>query len=323
MIEPLKEKIIKEKYRITKEEALALFDQPLEKLAKAANEVRIACAPKTTSVCSIISAKQGKCSENCRYCAQSAHWQTGCTCHPMIKPEEAIPQCKKAMENQVSRLSLVTSGRGLKGEDFNQALECFREIRKATEGKLLLCASHGILSYEQMVQLKEAGVVRYHHNIETSKNHYKNICTTHTFEERIETIKNAKKAGLEICSGGIIGMGETIKDRIDFAFDIRDLEVQSVPVNILNPIPGTPLENLEPLSKEEVLKTIAVFRFIMPSQFIRCAAGRKSLGKNGRDAFLSGANALISGDFLTVEGSTNTEDIRMLEELGLEIDKVQ
>lgn len=321
MIETLKKKIIEEKYSITKEEAIALFDQPLEELAKAANEIRIACAPKSTSVCSIISAKQGKCSENCKYCAQSAHWETGCSCHAMISPEDAVPQCRKAIENRVSRLSLVTSGRGLKGNEFNQALECFREIKKATDGKLLLCASHGILSYDQMLQLKEAGVVRYHHNIETSRNHYAKICTTHTFEDRIETIKNAKKAGLEICCGGIIGMGESLEDRIDFAFTIKELDVQSVPVNILNPIPGTPLENLSPLSKEEILKSIAIFRFIMPSQFIRCAAGRKALGKNGRDAFLSGANALISGDFLTVEGSTNTEDIEMLEELGLKIEE--
>ena len=321
MIDKIKEKIIKENYRITKEDALALFDQPLEELAKAANEIRLACAPKTTSVCSIISARQGKCGENCRYCAQSAHWKTSCTSHPMIKPEDAIPQCKKAIENKVSRLSLVTSGVGLKGQEFDQALECYKEILKTTDGKLLLCASHGIISYEQMVQLKEAGVVRYHHNVETSRNYFSKICTTHTYEDRIETIRNAKKAGLEICSGGIIGMGETIEDRIDLAMTICDLEVQSVPVNILNPIPGTPLENIEKISKEEALKTIAVFRFIMPSQFIRCAAGRKSLGQNGRDAFLSGANALISGDFLTVEGSTNKEDLEMLEELGLGIEE--
>ena len=292
MIDKIKEKIIKENYRITKEDALALFDQPLEELAKAANEIRLACAPKTTSVCSIISARQGKCGENCKYCAQSAHWKTSCTSHSMIKPENAIPQCKKAIENKVSRLSLVTSGVGLKGQEFDQALECYKEILKTTDGKLLLCASHGIISYEQMVQLKEAGVVRYHHNVETSRNYFSKICTTHTYE-----------------------------DRIDLAMTIRDLEVQSVPVNILNPIPGTPLENIEKISKEEALKTIAVFRFIMPSQFIRCAAGRKSLGQNGRDAFLSGANALISGDFLTVEGSTNKEDLEMLEELGLEIEE--
>lgn len=321
MINAIKNIIINENYKVTKEECLLLFKEPLEQLAAAANEIRITCAPKSTSVCSIISARQGKCGEDCKYCAQSSWWKTGCTCHPMIQAEDAIAQCKKAIANKVSRLSLVTSGVGLKGKEFDQALECYREIIKATEGKLLLCASHGIISYEQMVQLKEAGVVRYHHNIETSRNYFPKICSTHTYDQRIETIRNAKKAGLEICSGGIIGMGETIEDRIDFAMTIRDLEVQSVPVNILNPIKGTPFETLEPLSQEEILKTIAVFRFIMPAQFIRCAAGRKKLGKNGRAAFLSGANALISGDFLTVEGSSNQEDLEMLEELGLEIEQ--
>lgn len=184
---------------------------------------------------------------------------------------------------------------------------------------MAVCASFGIIQSRQLEQLKAAGVSRYHHNLETGKNFYKNICTTHTYEERINTIKAAKKAGLEICCGGIIGMGESKEDRLDLALAIRKLDVQSVPINILTPIPGTPLENTKPISKDEILRTIAIFRFIMPSQTIRCAAGRKKLGNNGEDAFLSGANALISGDFLTTPGSTNKEDIEMLQNLGYTI----
>ena len=196
-------------------------------------------------------------------------------------------------------------------------MECYKKINEKFCGKIDLCASLGILSKEQLKLLKENGVTRYHHNIETSRNYFPFICTTHTYDERIKTIMAAKEIGLEICSGGIIGMGESYEDRIDFAFEIKNLKVQSVPVNILMPIKGTPFENLQVLSNEEILRTFAVFRFIMPSQVIRCAAGRKNLGNNGEKAFLSGANALISGDFLTTSGSTSEEDINMLKKLGL------
>lgn len=319
-IDEIERKIIEEHYEISRQEALALFDFPLEKLSAAADRIRKSCAPKTTSVCSIISAKQGSCGENCKFCAQSAHWKTSCTSHCMVNAEKVLEYCNRAIENKVSRLSLVTSGGALSPKDFDKAVECYKQVIPKLNGKLLMCASHGMLEYDDMIRLKQSGVVRYHHNLETSKNYFDKICTSHSYDDRINTILAAKKAGLEICCGGIIGMGESIEDRIDLAMAIRELDVQSVPVNVLNPIPGTPFENLTVLTKEEILKTIAVFRFIMPSQFIRCAAGRKSLGKNGEDAFLSGANALISGDFLTVEGSSNREDIEMLEHLGLEVE---
>lgn len=319
-ISKLENKICTEKYEITKDEALMLYESSAtEELCKAANRIRQACCSGKSTICSIINAKQGGCSENCRYCAQSVHWKTPCSVQNMITPEKAAQLSLRALENNVTRIALVTAGRGLQGKDFETALSCYKEILKSSSNKMAVCASFGIIQSRQLEQLKAAGVSRYHHNLETGKNFYKNICTTHTYEERINTIKAAKKAGLEICCGGIIGMGESKEDRLDLALAIRKLDVQSVPINILTPIPGTPLENTKPISKDEILRTIAIFRFIMPSQTIRCAAGRKKLGNNGEDAFLSGANALISGDFLTTPGSTNKEDIEMLQNLGYTI----
>lgn len=320
LVDELSEKIISENYLITKEEALALYAyEDSEKLFAAADSIRKNCAGNKSDICSIINAKRGGCSENCRYCAQSAWWKTDCPVEKMITPEEASRQTKSAFENNVKRISLVTAGRGLKGNDFETGINCFEKMAEVTEGKMKFCASFGILGEEEMARLKNCGVVRYHHNLESGKNFYSNICTTHSYEERVETILAAKKHGLEICSGGIIGLGETREDRIDMALELRRLDVQSVPVNVLTAIKGTPLENVPPLSSDEILRTIAVFRFIMPKQVIRCAAGRKKIGKNGRDAFMAGSNALISGDFLTVEGSGIKEDFEMLKELGYEI----
>lgn len=317
----LENAVIKENRKITKEEALQLYStENAGELFEAANRIRKNCCKNTSSVCSIINAKTGSCGENCSYCAQSAHWNTSCGASEIISPEKSTELCGRALKNRVSRISLVTSGRGLSGKDFEAALENFRAIKEKFKDKIRLCASLGILSLEQMQALKLAGVERYHHNIETGENYFPKICTTHSYSDRIRTIQNAKKAGLEICSGGIIGLGESIGDRIDMAIELHGLDVQSVPVNILSPIKGTPLENAEPLAQEEALRIISVFRFIMPSQTIRCAAGRKSLGKNGEAAFLAGANALISGDFLTIPGSTNDEDILMLEKLGYKIE---
>lgn len=317
-IEELEEKIVNRNYKITKEEALKLYDEDLKELCVAANRIRIKCSGRVSSVCSIVNAKSGNCSENCKYCAQSAHWKTQCEKTPFIQPEKAAEYSDKAYRNSVSRISLVASGRGVSGKEFNQGIECFKQMQQKTPD-MALCASFGIIPFEKMQKLAECGVTRYHHNLEAGKNFYANICTTHTYDERIETIKNAQKAGLEICCGGIIGMGETRSDRIDMALEIRDLNVQSVPINVLTPIPGTPLQDIAEISKEEVLKTIAIFRFVMPAQVLRCAAGRKKLGNNGIDAFNAGANALISGDFLTVSGSTNEEDIQMLKSLGYTI----
>lgn len=306
-------------HKVTKQEALELYkSDPAQTLFAAADRIRKSCCSMRSNICSIINAKQGNCSENCSYCAQSSLWNTSCKTTGMIEPKQAAELCKKAVQNKVSRISLVTSGRGLSGTDFETALECLRHMQEQCGNSISLCASFGIISADKLKRLKEAGVTRYHHNLETGKNYYPKICTTHTYSQRMQTIKNAQACGLELCCGGIIGLGESREDRIDLANEIRELNVQSVPINVLTSIPGTPLENAVQISKEEILRTIAVFRFIMPSQTIRCAAGRRKLGDNGREAFLSGANALISGDFLTTSGSSNEDDRIMLKSLGYE-----
>lgn len=317
-VQDLAEAVIHDGYEVSPEEAMELYqtDSP-EELFSAAEKIMRSCCTKKADICSIINAKQGRCPENCRYCAQSAHWRTSCVSTGMIEPEEAAQTATAAVENHITRLSLVTAGRALSGNDFETALECYRVIRQKYGGKLKLCASFGILSQEQMNLLKKAGVTRYHHNIETSESFFPSICTSHSYQDRIRTVRAAKNAGLEICSGGIIGMRESRNDRIAFAVALRNLDVQSVPVNILTPIAGTPFESVPPLSTDEILRTFAVLRFLLPSQTIRCAAGRKNLGRNGEAAFRSGANALISGNFLTTEGSSVLEDIEMLKKLQL------
>ncbi|MBP5695961.1 MAG: biotin synthase BioB [Treponema sp.] len=320
IVEELKEKIIAGDYKVNFDEALSLFSfEDSGLLFSAANEIRMAKCPRKTSVCSIINAKQGNCGEDCKYCAQSCRWNTSCKTSGLIGIEEAVEKCRKALDFKVPRLSLVTAGRALIGKDFLHLLECFRAISRQCPG-LKTCASLGIISYEQMVMLKEAGVVRYHHNLETSKEFFPNICTTHTWQERMDTLLAARKAGLELCCGGIIGLGESREDRLSLAFDLFALKPESIPLNILSPIKGTPLENAQALCKEEILRTISVFRFVLPDSTIRIAAGRKSLGANGRDAFLCGANALISGDLLTIPGSTNVDDLEMLRELGFAVE---
>ncbi|MGN1318566.1 MAG: biotin synthase BioB, partial [Lachnospirales bacterium] len=205
-----------------------------------------------------------------------------------------------------------TSGRTLNDTDFEKALTAYRRMK--SECKLSLCASHGFLSEEQFRRLHEAGVESYHSNIETSRRFFPFICTTHTFDEKINTIKNAKKAGLEICSGGIIGLGETVEDRISMAFTLKELDVNSIPINVLTPIPNTPFENNTLLNEDEILRTVAIFRYINPKAEIRIAAGRNRLKDNGINAFYSGANATITGDFLTTTGSTIAEDIKMFKD---------
>ena len=194
--------------------------------------------------------------------------------------------------------------------------EGYKYLRKNTE--LSLCGSHGLLDLEDFTKLKEAGVTRYHNNLETSRRYFLEICTTHSYEEKIQAIQNAKKAGLEVCSGGIIGMGETREDRVDLAIELRKLEVCSVPLNILNPIPGTPLEKLEPISEEEIRKTAAIFRFLLPNVWIRTAGGRIQLQDGGANLFAGGINGAITGDMLTTSGSMIEQDKQRIQELGYE-----
>ena len=266
-------------------------------------------------LCTIINGKSGRCSENCKYCAQSARHKTGVDEYNFLPTEKILEVALTDERAGVNRFSIVTSGRTLDGKNFERAIETYKILREKL--KIELCASHGLLTYEQLQRLKAAGVKRYHHNLETSRRYFPQICTSHTFDDRIKTIKLARAAGLEVCSGGIIGMGETWQDRIDLAFELAALKIKSIPINILNPIKGTPLENLPTLKPEEILRTVAIFRYINPTAHIRLAAGRKFLPDNGASAFLHGASAAITGNMLTTSNTNISSDMKLLGELGL------
>ncbi|GAB4256941.1 biotin synthase BioB [Thermincola ferriacetica] len=291
--------------------------ESLEALFEGANKIREKFVGKKVDLCAIVNGKSGRCSENCKYCAQSAHYNTNVKEYPLLEHEEILPKALEAEAEGVTRFSIVTSGRGISNEELRKLTEIYRKLKKET--KLELCASHGIISYEQAQSLKESGVSTYHHNLETSRRYYPNICTTHTYEDRINTIKNAQKAGLHICCGGIIGMGETPEDRVMMVFDIKELGARSVPINILNPIKGTPLENRKVLSPIEILKTMAVSRYILPKAYIRYAGGRTALGEKQIQGFKAGVNAALVGDYLTTVGNKIEEDKAMIRQVGLEV----
>ena len=266
-------------------------------------------------LCTIVNGRSGRCSENCKYCAQSAYHHTGVEEYPLMSKEELFRHAKANQEGGANRFSIVTSGRALSGKEFETVLEAYKEMNDALS--IHLCASHGILTEEQLQKLYEAGVRQYHHNIETSKRYFPEICTSHTYDDRIKTIKLAQKAGLNVCSGGIIGMGETWADRIDMAISLSELNIKSIPINSLMAIPGTKLEGMPPLSGDDILRTIALFRFINPEADIRMAAGRKLMPENGATAFKAGASASITGNMLTTSGTTMKDDLEILKKLGL------
>ncbi len=302
---------------ITKEDALLLAEADIDELAFEADRLRKHFCGSTFDMCTIINAKSGKCSENCKYCAQSSHYTTKAEEYPLLSVSDIVSEATHNEKQGVLRFSIVTSGKKLSGPEVDGVCESVRAIKK--DAGIEVCASNGLLDEAQFRKLKDAGVTRIHNNLETSRKNFPNICTTHTYDDKIEAIKAAMRAGLNVCSGGIIGMGETIEDRIDMILDIRGLGIRSVPVNILNPIPGTPYEKLERISYEDVIRTVAVFRFVNPKASIRMAGGRGLLPDKGKRAFVSGANAAISGDMLTTAGITVDNDIKMVTELGYEV----
>ena len=269
-------------------------------------------------LCSIVNGRSGKCPEDCKYCAQSAHYHTECNVYDFLSEEELLEACKLNECEGVDRFSIVTAGRNLSGEEFEKALHAFKRMKK--ECDIELCASMGFLNREQFRRLKEIGVDRYHHNIETSKRFFSHICTTHTYEQKFATLKVLKEEGMKICSGGIIGMGENWEDRIDMAVSLSEVGVDSIPLNALMPIKGTPLENQERLTEEDIVRTVAIFRYINPTAHIRLAAGRALMKNDGKKAFESGASATITGNMLTtVAKATIRSDREMLSKMGRKI----
>lgn len=315
-INELKQKVI-DGYQITKVEAMELYQADYQELLAASKEIREACCGNAFDICTIINAKSGRCSEDCKFCAQSGHYHTNAEVYPLLDHEIIIEDAVKQYNNGILRYSLVSSGRKLSAEDIERVCHIVEEIKKRCD--IHICISGGLLTEEEFQQLHEAGVERVHNNLESSRNYFPQICSTHQFDQKVRAIQAAQKAGMEVCSGGIIGLGESREDRIDMVMELRELDVHSIPINILNPIPNTPLEHNEVLTEEEINRTIAVYRFIMPHAALRLAGGRALMEQMGKTAFEAGANAAISGDMLTTYGISVEDDFRMIENLNYEI----
>lgn len=304
--------------RLKKGEDLSFFiDCDAESLYKGADMIREHFVGKKVDLCSIINGRSGRCPEDCKYCAQSAHHHTDCEIYDFLPQEQILEACRLNEREGVDRFSIVTAGRALTGEEFEKAIAAYKEMKETCN--IELCASMGFVSAEQLHDLHEAGVTSYHHNIETSRRHFPNICSTHTYDDKLATLKLIKAEGMYVCSGGIIGMGEDFDDRIDMALDLAEAGADSIPLNTLMPIKGTPLENQPLLSEEEIMRTIALFRYINPTADIRLAAGRALLTGDGEKALQAGASASITGNMLTtVACATIRSDKEMIKRIGRE-----
>lgn len=314
-VQSLAQKVL-DGYQVTREEALWLYEQPLKELSSWANKIREYFCSNGFDICTIINAKSGRCSENCRFCSQSIHSHTASAVYPLLSTEKIVEQAKQDAAQGVLRFSIVTSGKRLTNREVLKICEAVKAIKAVCN--ISVCVSLGLLKQEQFAWLKEAGVERVHNNLETSERYFPSVCTTHTFADKIAAIRAAQAAGLPVCSGGIMGLGESVEDRIDMALSLRKLGVKSIPVNMLNAIEGTPFEGNKRLSPEDLQRIVAVYRFMLPQASIRLAGGRGLLGDKGEACFKSGANATISGDMLTTAGITVATDMQLLKELGFQ-----
>ena len=318
LIEKLKSDAIKKK-SISASDALELFIEGSNnhwRVMAAASEIREHFKGKEIILCGITNAKSGRCSEDCKFCAQSSHYPTDAPSYPLKTAVEMITEADDAARCGAEFFGIVTSGKRIKAKkEWN---EIFKAVKGMNKIGIKACASLGLIDVEKAEELKVAGLFRYHHNLETSRSFFKNICTTHDYEEDVETIKTAKKAGLSVCAGAIFGLGEGITHRLELAATLRELNVDSVPINILNPIKGTPLSHMLPLSPLEILMTIAVFRFMLPDKDIKLCGGKE---KNLRQllplGIMAGANSLMTGNYLTTTGRDSKLDQEMIADLGL------
>lgn len=318
LIDDIKKRIISQKTRISSAEALELFIEASHHpwaLMAAAAEITEKFKGREIILCGITNAKSGRCSEDCTFCAQSAHYQTNVPSFPLKTAKQIIMEAGQAASNGAEFFGIVTSGKSLKTK--KEWSEIYKAIQGVREAGLHPCASLGMIDRGQATALKDAGLFRYHHNLETAGSFFPNICTTHDYEEDVATIRNAKNAGLSVCAGALIGMGETISHRIELAETLRKLNVDSIPLNILNPIKGTPLSHMKPLPPMEILMTIAIFRLMMPDKDIKLCGGKE---KNLRQllplGILSGANSLMTGNYLTTTGRDSALDHEMITDLG-------
>ena len=320
-IKQLQQKSIKGK-PLTFEEAVWLIKRPEHEtleLIYAANGIREHFKGNKVKLCSIVNAKSGRCSENCMFCSQSAHHKTKVDVYPLISSGEMYKSAKKAKLTGATCFGIVTSGKGIRSEkEIDDICDAVSKISKKL--KMDHCTSVGMLTEAQLKRLKSAGLRKFHHNLEAAKSFFDKVCTTHKFEDRVNTVKSAKKAGLRICCGGIFGLGETLEQRVELAFQIKELDPESVPINILNPVKGTRAEKLSIMEPLQVLRLLATYRFILPDKDIGIFGGRElSLGHLQPLMFIAGANMTLLGDYLTTAGNTPEEDIKMITDLGLEV----
>jgi len=282
-----------------------------------ANKIRVKNFGNKIKVCSIVPGRLGGCNQDCKFCAQSARYDSGFVKPEVLTDEQILAAAKDAKEKGVPNFGIVYSGKAVSEEELKRLENLIRKI--TSDYQLGMCASLGIISQEQAKRLADAGLKRYNHNLETSERHFPDIVTTHKYADRINTIKAAQSAGLGICAGGIFGIGETEDDRVDMALELRDLGVDTIPMNFLHPIKGTPLGDQETLKPKQILRIIALYRFILPKVNLKIAGGRVL---NLRDTqswiFYAGATSMLSGNYLTTAGRSVTEDMQMLKDLGLE-----
>ncbi len=317
IIEELSKKVM-DGYVPSKNDVLELLDVPIDRLSCHADRLRRHFCQDNFDVCTIINVKSGNCSEDCKFCAQSAYYDTAIAQYPLLSNDKLKKQTLDVYAQGLKRISYVSSGPRLNDDEFKRIVEVITTI-KNEHSDIYLCVSLGKLNMLQVQKLKDAGVDRIHNNLETSKTYFASVCSTHTYQDKLDTIKHIDNSHMRICSGGIFGIGESWEDRIDLALQLRRLNVLSIPINILNPIKNTPLENSTVLSNEDTCRIIAIYRFINPQAYIRLAGGRLLLEDNGRKAFRSGANAAILGNMLTTSGPSYESDIKMIKELGYKI----
>jgi biotin synthase len=293
-----------------------LHGDSVYELLHLANRTRAEFRGKKIDLCSIVNAKSGSCPEDCSFCSQSLSNRTDADTYPLLKKEEILKAAASARDNLVKHFCIVTSGKKVSDKELEKICEIISGIRSLG---LLPCATLGLLDDVSLKRLKDAGLSRYHHNLETSEAYFSEICTTHTYREKIRTISGAKAAGLSICSGGIFGLGESWEDRIDMAFALKDIGIDSVPVNFLTPVTGTPLEKRESLNPIEALKIIAIYRLILPLSEIRVCGGREiTLRDLNAMIFMAGADGLLVGNYLTTPGRDPLKDLQMIRDMEME-----
>ena len=300
----------------TKEELLRLYNLPLEELLAESSKYM----SDNIEFCSLINARNGKCSQNCKYCAQSSHYCTNIESYPLVDIQEVIKAAKESKENKVSRFAIVTSGKTPdEGRDFQIELDMIKAINEVRG--LKSCASIGILNEEQAKQLAQAGLKRFHHNINTCRSYYPEVCTTHSWDDRLNTCKLVKKYGMELCCGVILGMGETIEQRVEMAIELAEIEPNSIPINILMPIPETPFENYhDKIDEENVLRTMAIFKIANPKSVVRFCGGRMRLSQENQElALKTCVEGILVGNYLTTVGREPHEDLETANKLGKNI----